>query len=268
MPDPVTTVGLGAIAAYLGKDGVAKILGPTADYLGGELQAFTQKRIESVGKIFSSAEKKLGDKIEVAGQVPPKVLKTIINEGSYTNDDLAIEYFGGVLASSRTEIGRDDRGARMVRILDNMSSYQIRAHYLVYSTISNLFKDKGEKLGTSQDRIKLQLFLPMAGFYQSMEFNLQEQRDPQLMSHIWHGLSNDGLIENHWMFGNKSDLKSMFKDCPGAGIVCQPSSVGAELYLWALGKADMPIDYLLSSRIDTTIDGAPNAVQGSLPTKT
>lgn len=39
MSEPITTVGLGAIAAYLGKDGLAKLLGPTAEYLGGELQS-------------------------------------------------------------------------------------------------------------------------------------------------------------------------------------------------------------------------------------
>ena len=44
MPEPITTVGLGAIAAYLGKDGISKILGPTAEYVGGELQAFTKKK--------------------------------------------------------------------------------------------------------------------------------------------------------------------------------------------------------------------------------
>ena len=44
--EPVTTIGIGAITAYLGKDGLTKILGPTADYLGGELKVFTQKRVD------------------------------------------------------------------------------------------------------------------------------------------------------------------------------------------------------------------------------
>ena len=57
MAEPITTVGLGAIAAYLGKDGLAKILGPTADYLGGELQEFTKKRIDNIGKIFTRSSR-------------------------------------------------------------------------------------------------------------------------------------------------------------------------------------------------------------------
>ena len=31
--EPITTIGLG-VAAYLAKDGIGKLLGPTADYLG------------------------------------------------------------------------------------------------------------------------------------------------------------------------------------------------------------------------------------------
>ena len=116
----IITVGVGAIAAYLGKDGVQKILGPTADYLGEELKAFTQRRVENTAKIFLNAKKKLGPRLDSPGQVPPKVLKTVINEGSYSEDPIALEYFGGVLASSRTEIGRDDRGARIIKTLDNL----------------------------------------------------------------------------------------------------------------------------------------------------
>ena len=148
MPDPISL----AIAAYLTKGGLSKILGPTADYLGGQLKEFTQKRIENVGKIFSNAEKKLGNKIDSPGQVPPKVLKTIINEGSYSDDVIAVEYFGGVLASSRTEVGRDDRGSRLSKIIDNLSVYQIRSHYLIYSTISDLFSNSENSFDIQPNR--------------------------------------------------------------------------------------------------------------------
>lgn len=62
VPEPITTIGIGAIAAYLGKDGLQKLLGPTADYLGTGLRDFTQKRAENVGRIFQAAEKNLAKK--------------------------------------------------------------------------------------------------------------------------------------------------------------------------------------------------------------
>ena len=206
MPEP-TTVGLAALVAYLSKDGVAKILGPTADYLGGQLKEFTQKRIENVGKIFSNAEKKLGNKIDSPGQVPPKVLKTIINEGSYSDDVIAVEYFGGVLASSRTEVGRDDRGSRLSKIIDNLSVYQIRSHYLIYSTISDLFSNSENSFDIQPNRRKMQLFMPVQGYYEAMAFTSQEWENPQLLNHIFHGLDTDGLIDNAWRYGSQESLK-------------------------------------------------------------
>ena len=54
---------------------IERILGPTADYLGKEIQSWTEKRLNNVKNIFSNAEKKLGKEIEKNGTVPPKVLK-------------------------------------------------------------------------------------------------------------------------------------------------------------------------------------------------
>ena len=42
--EPVTTLGFGAITAYLAKDGIAKLLGPTAAYLGEGLRDLTHRR--------------------------------------------------------------------------------------------------------------------------------------------------------------------------------------------------------------------------------
>ena len=129
----------GVIAAYLTKDMLQKILGPTAEYLGEELEKWAKSRIKNVQKILLNAKKKLGPRLDSPGRVSPKVLKAVINEGSYAEDPIAVEYFGGVLASSKTEFDRDDRGARLVKIVDNLSAYQIRTHYLVYSTMAHIF---------------------------------------------------------------------------------------------------------------------------------
>jgi hypothetical protein len=89
---------------------VEKNLGPTAEYLGGGLRAWTEKRVQNVATIFNKAQEKLGPEIEKAGSVPPRVLKEVLDEGSFCDDELTAEYFGGILASSRTPSGRDDRG--------------------------------------------------------------------------------------------------------------------------------------------------------------
>lgn len=245
MPEPITTVGIGAIAAYLGKDGLQKLLGPTADYLGGELQEFTKKRIENVGKIFSKAEQKLGENINYPGQVPPKVLKTIVNEGSYCEDSVAVDYFGGILASSRTELGRDDRGARIAKILDGMSTYQIRSHYIIYSLIKKKFKDSGYQYNI-EDRPKMQLFIPMNVYVASMQFDEKElQQFSAIINHALFGLSNDDLIES-FQYGPKDYIQKHFPEATCDGILVSPSAFGAELYLWGYGEGNRALSFALN----------------------
>ena len=266
--EPVTTIGLGAVAAYVAKDGIGKLLGPTADYLGEGLRDLTRRRGESIGRIFSNASTKLGSQLDEPGQVPPRVLKTVLNEGSYCEDPVALEYFGGVLASSRTERGRDDRGARVAKVVDNLSTYQLRTHYLIYSSIANLFATSGRRFGTGKDRAQMKVFLPLEGYANAMGFSQEEWNNPQILNHVWHGLMSDGLIEGRWQFGDQRSLRSIFAGAPSAGIVCHPSALGAELFLWALGHGNVPLEHLLSGTLDATIEGLPDGVPGAIAVKT
>ena len=262
MPD-LTTLGIAGGLGYVGKDVVNKILGPTAEYLGQQLKEYAQKRLENTGKIFSNAEKKLGDKLDRPGQVPPKVLKTILNEGSYADDAIATEYFGGVLASSRTEVGRDDRGARLAKMIDNMSAYQLRSHYLIYSTISELFSNSGNSFNLPKNRRKLELFIPFQDFFHLMEFTPQELDNSQIVSHIFYGLHTDGLIENA-SWGSQEHLTTTFSGVPSRGIICTPTGLGAELLLWAFGHGDKDLDFLLTADFSPEIEGIPKSFSNAL----
>ena len=195
------------------------------------------------------------------------MLKAIINEGSYSDDDITVEYFGGVLASSRTDVSRDDRGARLAKILDGLSTYQIRSHYLIYSTISELLSNGGNSFGTSVDRDQMQLFIPFQGYAEAMGFTLQEWDNPQILSHIFHGLSTDGLIEGSWRLGKRELLTEVVGNAPGDGIICKPSALGVELLLWAFGHGDQALDFLLKGDFSAEIEGIPKSVSNAVATK-
>lgn len=266
MPEPITTFGVGALAAYLGKDGIQKLLGPTADYLGKGLRDFTQRRIETIGRIFTTAEKRLGAKINCPGEVPPKVLKTVLDEGSFSNSDLAVEYLGGILASSRTEEGRDDRGARIAKTVDSLSNYQLRCHYLVYSTIRVLFQDKGLSMNM-HDRPKMQIFIPYTGFFAAMDFSQAEMGQiTSLLSHIFFGLHGDSLLEGNWQYADKDNIAKVFAAAQEGGIICQPSALGTEIFLWAFGEADKDLNYIFSTEFNPLISGMPACIQGACAT--
>src|SRR2546430_14920034 len=105
MPD------VGTAMILLGPSGLLyKVLGPTADYLGEGLQGLAEQRVQNLQRVLAHADRKLGPDAEGrSGAVPPRVLKGVLEEGSYWDDELGAEYIGGVLASSRTEAPRDDR---------------------------------------------------------------------------------------------------------------------------------------------------------------
>jgi hypothetical protein len=267
MVEPITTVGLGAVGAYLGKDGIQKLLGPTADYLGQGLRDFTQRRAETIGKVFQNAESKLGEKLEHPGEVPPKVLKAVMDEGSFSNDSLAVEYLGGILASSRTDSGRDDRGARIAKTMDGLSTYQLRTHYLIYSTIRALFAGKGLTISL-EGRAKMRIFIPLSSYVSAMDFSGAEL--PQinsLLSHIFFGLHGDNLIESDFQYGPKESMVKLFSGAIESGIVCQPSALGAELFLWAFGHADKSLEYLFCPEFLSVVEGLPTFFPGACPTK-
>lgn len=249
--------------AYLSKDGIEKSLGPTAEYLGEGLKELVKSRAEAVNRIFKNASDKLGDKGDSQGTVPPKVLKFIMDDGSFASDDLSIEYLGGILASSRTELGRDDRGARMAKIVDGLSTYQLRTHYLIYSSIKSLFADKGLFLGMDSGREKMQIFIPLSGFIQALDLNEKELTQIMaLLTHIFFGLQQESLIESNWEYNEQKYIVKRFSKATEDGIVCCPSALGTALYLSAFGYCDKELEFIFSHDFDSSVEGIPNGITG------
>lgn len=235
--DPGT--GLAILGTALGsKDIIIKMLGPTADYIGEGLKNRTEKGVENVENIFAIAIRKLGNKIENEGAVPPKVLKGILEEGYFCEDSIAAEYLGGVLASSRSEISRDDRGAVLIALLSRLSTYQIRTHYILYHLIKTAFDGTDINPNTSEGRDKLWLYVPRSTYETAMDFSENEDVNI-LLSHIIFGLAKEGLIEKRFSFGSKESLQKIFENAYTEGIIFQPSVLGIELFLWAYGKSDL-----------------------------
>lgn len=254
MVEPVTTIGLGAIVAYLSKDGIQKLLGPTAEYLGDGLRNLAKKRVETIGKIFSSAHNRIEQTIDIEAAVPPKLLKHIINDGSFADSDIEIEYLGGILASSRTTESRDNRAIRFAKILDGMSNYQIIAHYLIYRTMHNIFPGMSG-VARKETRDKLGVFVEFSSFVDSMKMNEHELNMlDTLTSHIFFGLAKDGLIDSPFAYGNKDRMQKYHSDIEEGGVYWRPSATGIELFLWAFGEGNAPLDWLFDPAFEPNIE--------------
>ncbi len=232
-----TAMDLGTGVALLGSAKVLeKLLGPTADYIGMGAKDCVQRRRENVNRIFEKATRKLGPKIESSGTVPPRVIEGVVNGGSFCDDELGAEYFGGVLASSRSDSPRDDRGAVLNALITRLSSYQLRTHYILYTTVRKLFTGSGLTL-TLKDRPKLQTFVPYSVYAQAMQFSGSEGDQPVgMLEHVFFGLSRESLIES-FMYGQAEDLKERYPGATDEGILYTPTVLGAELFLWAHGHS-------------------------------
>lgn len=243
--DPLTTIGAG-LAVIGSKDILVKVLGPTADYVGGEVQGFVEKCNINVDQIFVKARNKLGDRLEDEGIVSPRVLKSVLDEGRFCEDEVAAEYYGGVLASSKVKGGRDDRGVVHMEAIKRMSVYQLRLHYLFYSLLKE-FGEADSRIGTGKERSNNKIFIPFDVYSTAMEF-LDTETLEVVLVHSIAGLVTNGLIGSDYSYGPKDHMESKYKDCPEfGGIILQPTVQGAELFLSAEGVNSIDSANILAS---------------------
>jgi hypothetical protein len=241
--------GLTILGAAIGSAKVVeKMLGPTADYLGGGIRHWTEKRVHNVGRIFEHARIKLGSKIDGEGSVPPKVLRSVLDDGSFCDDELAAEYFGGVLASSRSEVSRDDRGASLAALVSRLTTYQIRSHFFFYNLIKSIFDGDPPSVANNEGRQALRTYVPFSSYVLAMEFGPKENI-PVILNHVMFGLAKEDLIDQSFHFGPKDDMRILYGETIDEGIVFGPSALGAELFLWAYGRGDLNIANFLDPEI-------------------
>lgn len=245
MIDPGT--GLAILGSAIGGAKVAeKILGPTSEYIGEQLKEWTEKKVKNTANIFKNAEKKLGNKINEDGKVSPKVLKGILDDGAWCEEELQVEYFGGVLASSRTGVSRDDRGAYFVSLISRLSSYQLRTHFLLYKLVKKEFDGENINIQDGNEWPKLQIFLPFNTLYNAMDFTKEEASDwNNLLAHSMWGLNKEELITG-FSYGGLEHIKKKFKNSTDGGIIFQPTKQGVDLFMWAFGYGQKsPNDFFL-----------------------
>lgn len=244
---------------------IEKLLGPTADYIGEGVKTLAEKRIHNIRKIFDIATQRLGNKINDKGSVPPKILKCILEEGSFCNDSLSAEYFGGVLASSRSEISRDDRGSALINLISCLSTYQIRTHYIFYHMIKSTFNGEDININSSAGRNKMEIYIPFSSYLTAMDFG-EKEKVGVIVPHIAFGLDKEKLIEA-WRYGPKDDITKYFNKAQDDGLILKPSVLGVELFLWSYGKGDLPINNFLNSEINFELSKEISIVPGFQRTK-
>lgn len=133
MTDPMGVAAVGA-ASYVAH----RLFGKTLEEMGSDVNKLYQKGRD---RIIIKATEKVRNPED--GKVPNiRVARDVLWNGVVTESEVCAEYFGGILASSRTEDGVDDESIHYVDVIKSLSSSQLHLHYCIYRALqARLLRD-------------------------------------------------------------------------------------------------------------------------------
>jgi hypothetical protein len=236
----------------LGYTLLRRLLGPTADYLGERFRDAAARSVDNLNRILSAACDKLKRDLDVPGTVNARVFKHVCDEGRFVEDPVAVEYFGGVLAAARCADEKDDSLVPIVRLIEGLSSAQLRLHFICYSCLAE-YPCKKEAQESRQFWRGLRLFIPEGELREVIK--LGSHADVVLAPAI------DGLVERGLL-----DAPYGIRMGPGMllggevpdknGIQLRPTPKGADLFLRALGFKTLPFDMVFSVDLKPRLSSA------------
>ncbi len=259
MPDALTTIIVAAGGAIASRDILNKLLGPTAEYLGGASRELVERAAKNMAHILQVTIAKLKSKVNEQGQVNSRVLKGVWDEGPFIEDVFSAEYFAGILASARTSDGRDDTALPMLALVKSLSADQLRLHFVIYYLVAtHPLRSKGAEESDFWQGLELEI--PEAELLDAMQFEGIDAGVRLLLA--INGLIDEQLIGNDhavricWLSAGKTD--SLTDD----GLFVTPNRKGASLFLRSLGSRGVHPEVITSVKPDYSLsDAVKSAVQ-------
>lgn len=234
------------VMSYLGY-GVLKVGKAPIDATYEVVKERSKRRLEWV--IDNATRKKGGTAFKVSDRVAFKAM----TEAAFTDDSITADYLGGVLAASGPA---DDSGAPVVALIGRLSADQLRLHYLVYRELARLWPPNASlNLYQEVEANKAGLRLPVEDLIAALgETGLKRLAGSVKV------LIREGLLgENH-----KSGIETV-DGTTTWNLRVRPSALGAELFMWGRGAADVQANALFTSGAmrDTEVD-VPETPMASL----
>lgn len=203
MVDPVLSATAVAVGGYLLKEQFNRLCGPTADYLGEKARNLVQCRIENMNKIITKTDAILGDKINEEGIIHPRIIEKFLNSGSYIEDNIAQEYFAGVMATSRTNDGKDDSGYYFLDLITKLSHVDLKMHFILYSLLRERHLGTNFSIFRIEDRYRLFIQLSFEDFFSKFQEQYPDTFDrARILTEAAPRLQKEDLV-HEIVFGSK-----------------------------------------------------------------
>ena len=126
-----------------------KLFGPILIEYGEELRRWHIAR--RLNKIADAATRKV-ENLEDGRQPNLNITHNVFMNGAFRDDEVSAEYFGGILASSRSEDGKDDSSIHFVDVIKSLSSRQLQLHYLIYNGLNKMLVARKDMVNVAEGR--------------------------------------------------------------------------------------------------------------------
>lgn len=198
-----------------------KAFGPVLGELGEDM-----KKLYSLGrdKIILKAYNKIFNKDDNK-KVNLRVARDVFWNWSFSDEEICAEYFGWILASSRSEDGSDDNGINYTDTIKSLSSKQLFLHYVIYNSLNKLFVEKNKyvNVGLSSE---LNMYSIWFSSLELMNLGLRIDTDLNVLYKQW-------LLQEY-----KTDKHSIEEQKNFPYIMIKPTTFGILLYTIANNKFD------------------------------
>ncbi|HEX2038479.1 MAG TPA: hypothetical protein VHF47_01980 [Acidimicrobiales bacterium] len=158
------------------------------------------------------------------------------------------EYFGGILAASRSADPTADRGLTWASLVARLATHDVLFHYVLYSAFRAAYADRQDlDLGDINVRRTCKTFLPVDETFDVLGLDRQSWR---LLSDSVIALERESLIELVTL-GARAYLQPFTSSpIPDDGLMFVPTAAGLQLFLWAHGHGHQPSRAVLSEDLE------------------
>lgn len=224
MAETKTNIGLNVSLPQSLDTIIENVLGPTSETLGQDLNTLYKKGTD---KIFRKSMQKIDNPTDNK-TANLRVARDVFFNGAFTDSDITAEYFGGILASSRTKDGKDDSGIFYLDIVKSLSSEQLKTHYIVYNMFHQLLQTEPPHrdfgMANNAELSNFKIFVP--------SFDLVTKNFNEL-GYLLFGLHSKKLIENFHSHNIKLKNNKILPI-----IEINPTTLGVQLFSVAYNKFD------------------------------
>jgi hypothetical protein len=208
--------------ALPGEWALQKVFGPALTEIGEDLKKLYAKGRD---KLVAAAYRKIKDP-EDGKQANLRVTRDVLWNGAFTEDEVCAEYFGGILASSRSADGKDDGVIQFVDVIKSMSAKQLRLHYTIYNCLNKLLlaADAAVNVGQGSEIQAKQVLFPSLELVDRLGLKIETDLNILLRQ----GLLHEYKMDQHKLMEEKLLPYTMVK----------PTTFGVLLYATAMNRLE------------------------------